>query len=156
MCHANRAYVCRDELTLQPEAPGQFYRLWARHKCLQIDSVSNHRNFSLWNSLGDENSLEGVGDAYDLCGPMIEPVFEPSQHAKQRPFAHRPNGHDRVGPQITELEYERPALYPGEDATTERRENLGRSRHDHVRRGQEQSPDDASHPKTEIVQGSPE
>src|SRR6266516_1716048 len=156
MCHADRAYVCGDELPLQPEAPGQGCRLWAGHECLQIDSVSNHRNFSLWNSVGDENSLEGVGDAYDPCGPTIEPVFEPSQHAKQGPLAHRPHGHDRIGPQITELEYERPALHPGEDASTQRREDLGRRRHDHVGRGQEQSREDARDPETEIVQGSPE
>src|SRR6267154_3715666 len=137
MRHPNRPYVCRDEFTLQPEAPGQLYRLWAGHECLKVDSVSNHHNFPLWNSVSDENSLEGVGDAHDLCAPMIEPVFEPSQHTKQGPFAHRPHGHDRIWPQITELEYERPALQPGEDATTERREDLRRSRHNHVGSGQE-------------------
>src|SRR5712691_12825962 len=114
MCHADRAHVCGDELPLQPEAPGQLYRFWAGHKCRQIDSVSNHRNFFLWNSVGDENSLEGVGDAHDLRGPMIEPVFEPSQHAEQGPLAHRPHRHDRIGPQVADLEYKWPALYTGE------------------------------------------
>src|SRR5439155_8510043 len=111
---------------------------------------------SLWNPVGDENPLEGVGDAHDLRGPAIEPVFDPPQRAKQRPLAHRPDGHDRIGPQIAELEDERPALYPGEDASAERREYLGRSRHDHVGSRQEYSPDDSSHSEAEIVQGPPE
>ena len=137
MRHADGAHVRSDEPALQPEAPGELHRLWTGRERLQIDPVSNHRNFSLWNPVGDENSLEGVGDAHDLRGPAIEPVFDPPQRAKQRPLAHRPDGHDRIGPQIAELEDERPALYPGEDASAERREYLGRSRHDHVGSGQE-------------------
>src|SRR5690606_7021840 len=99
----------------------------------QVKTVLQDADLLLSDALADNVSLEGVGDHDDVVRSAIKIHLDFLEEPNDGASSGRADGHNRIRPQIADLQYEWHALQTCHDVSPDSSEELRRCGNHHVR-----------------------
>ena len=125
MRHPVRPDVRGYETTLHSDLPRQHTTIHVRLKKLQVHAVLDHHYLRRVATLRLDALDERFRDADDAICLAIRESLEPLQETRGSTLLHRTDGHDRLRPEIADLEDPGCPLEPADEVPGEAAEELG-------------------------------